>query len=597
MARRDGRISPREREFLASLSRSYSEGETAEHKACAPHRGVAGFERFCERHVRIQDKDTLAIIPLRWFVGQRVIAPDLVAGTWLWLLKGRQIGITWLIAAYCLWRVCYHQFMQISVVFQERRYAEAFVWRIKFMYLRLHPMFHKTITRNNEQLLRWDALENHGEVQALVGSPNTGRSITGDIVVVDEAAYVRGLAETVQAVVPMLSGTLDARRGQFIGLSSSSGPSGQFYDTWQETYGECGELLGDAQEVRTEDRAHLLAQSGTGPSGFKAVFLSWRARDGRTQAWYDQQDLILTKTGGPKATKREHPANPEEAFEFAAGRVYGGFTRAQGIGDIDIPTTADRYRAIDWGQTESPFVCLWIAYIPGPLGLLISSNCPNTQREMLAYRYDQDRPDQILKLDDHCPDCIRYAVVTYRLTKGLVYVYRELYLPDPVGRGETIGSLGTKMHECSGWRQDPDQRDAWVPGREAELYTGTVADRSWPLVYKSLNKMNLGIIGHRAILGSSGRPAKGKAASAPQRVDTGQQEVKEGIELVRLLIDGTIQLEQRIEVSRPAVAVRMLTQSSASLPAAVSLDSKALLALARRALRADEKRKGFDRKT
>jgi len=548
--------------------------------------GVAGFRRFCERHCKIQDKDTLEILPFVWFVGQEIIAGDLVAYTWLWLLKGRQLGITWLIAAYVLWRITYHNLMTVSVLFQERKYAEAFIYRIRFMRNRLPRVFRKEITTDNKQQLEFKADENEGEILALVGSAKAGRSLTGDIVIIDEADYVEGLDETMQALIPMLSGK-EARRGQLIGLSTASGPGGRFHDTWVETYGEFGEKLEKIDEVRDSEN-NLLAQSGTGPSGFKAVFLSWRCRAGRDDAWYAEQDKLLTKAGGPKATKREHPNTPEEAFEYAAGRIYGAFHRFQHVGDIDIPTTAERYRAIDWGQTESPFVCLWIAHVPGDPALLVSPKCPNTVREMLAYRYDPDKPDEILKTDDHCPDALRYAVVTYDL-KGLVYVYREEYIEDPVGRDETVASLGVKMHEKSGWEQDPDARDAWVPGRFAELYDGTVADRSWGLVIQSLNKMNLSIQGHKAIKRPSGKPDK-SARKHLEAFDAAKGEVKDGIELVRLLVAGTIRLDERIEVDRGKVALAILREDAAGPRVAASLERRSMYLLAQRVLKASRKK-------
>jgi hypothetical protein len=549
--------------------------------------GLEGFRRFCVRHCKIQDKDTLEVLPFVWFSGQDIIAGDLVAYSWLWLLKGRQLGITWLIAAYVLWRITYHNLMTVSVIFQERRYAEGFIWRVKFMYDRLPRVFRKHISVDNKQELRFQDEINHGEIHALVGSAKAGRSITGDIVIADEAGYIEGLEATMQAVIPMLSGK-HARRGQLIGLSTSSGPSGPFYDTWQRTHGDFGEKLTQIDEVRNAG-GDLLAQSGMGPSGFKAVFLSWRCRTGRDDAWYAEQDKLLTETGGPKATKREHPNTPEEAFEYAAGRIYGAFHRFQHVGDIEIPTTAERYRAIDWGQTQSPFVCLWIAHVPGEPALLVSPKCPETIREMLAYRYNPDQKDEILKKDDHCPDCIRYAVVTYDL-RGLVYVYRELYVPDPVGQDETIGTLGVAMHDKSGWVQDPDVGNAWVAGRYAELYDGTVADRSWGLIIQSLNKMNLGIQGHKAVSRPSGKVAKSTKGRL-EAYDAPRHEVKEGIELVRLLVSGTITLEERIEVSRASVALAILREDGVGPRVAGSLERRSMHLLAQRFLKATAKRK------
>lgn len=511
----------------------YSDDENAENRRCSPVMGVDGFQRWCETRCYIVDKSTKRPSLFRWFHGQARIAPHLVAGTWLCILKGRQLGVTTLIAAFVLWVICYRRSIQIIVVFQEVQYAEDFIESIRDMYDALPRINKKKITTDNIRKLVFGSGGNQGEVRALTGSRRMGRSLTADILIGDEASRIPFIDKALQGALP----ALDIAGGQAILLSTSAGPQGIFHETWMDAYGEVGERL--------RDDAPMLP-----------IFLHWSERPGRDQAWYDREDERLRKLGGGAiAMKQEHPNDPQEAWEFAEGRVYTQFTRARHIGSIEIPTTSLRYRAIDWGQTVSPHVCLWIAHVPGPPGLLIHPDCVNTIREMFAYRWDEDRPNWVLKRDDHCPDALRYAVMTYNFT-GLVYVYREWYVPESVQKGWSFMEEIHAIHEMTGWELDPDIRE-WLPTRDGELIQSTVADRSWPKAIKEYNlRGKLNVIPHRL---DKGVKDIDKVTETPAKADL---EVLEGIRMVCTLIDAKHVIEQYRHVDREMELRRVIAEGS-----------------------------------
>lgn len=533
-----------------------SKEQEAELRKCSPKRGFKGFIRWLEHYARVQDRKTKSDVPFVPFPGQRRVIPDLVQGYWLVLLKGRQLGLTWLIAAYALWRITFESMYTVTVVNQSLEYAQDFVWRVRYIYERLPAWQRKKITRDSTTLLRFEANTNFGEIRAVAGSAKAGRSMSGDLVVLDEASRIDALEETMQALQPQI----DVGEGQIVMLSSSAGPQGIFYETWEENYGEYGEAI---------------TESGVGPSGFKPIFIHWSERPGRDAAWYAKRAAELGKVS-PVAIKQEFPDNPQEAWEYASGRVYPLFTRDRNIGDIEIPSTASLYRAIDWGESKSAQVCLWLAHLPGHPGLLVSPACPNTIREFFAYRWDPDDPQKVLKEDDHTCDAVRYAVVTFALT-GLVYVYRELYVTDSVAKGWNPMTDIHAIHEHSGWDYD-DDRSRWEVTPEGELYAGTVADRSWKKMISLFNLHDLQVQAHRRITGASGKAGKHNLAMDP--VET---EVKEGIRLVSALIDGTIEIERWIDVTRAEIARRAAQVDAARrVRANVPLDRRALRQLARR---------------
>lgn len=534
-----------------------------EHMLCSPLYGADGFRRFCNNHVVIQDKSTRETVKFKLFQGQNRIVEPLVAGTWLLCLKGRQLGFTWLLAAYVKWRNIYNSIFTTIVVSQEKQYARDFLARVHWIHQRLPDYLQCKMTKSNTEMIAFSDKSRgfEREIRSVAGSKKAARSVTADLVIVDEAAYVDFLGETLAAATP----AVEVARGQIINLSTSAGPIGEFYELWEETYGVAG--------------SNLNAQ-GIGPTGYMPIFIRWNEREGRDQAWYDEQSRKLVKFG-PTRMKQENPNTPEEAFEHAAGRIYPQFARVPHVGDIVIPDTAERYRAIDWGQTESAQVCLWVAHVPGPTGLLVSPKCVNTIREHMGYRYDPDRPDEILKKDDHTCDALRYLIVTRHLT-GLVYVYREWYVEDAVGKHIGMNQIISTIHEMSGWTEIPPDMTGgrWWAGRTGEHYVMTIADRAWSLAIETLCQNDIPCEGHTRL-----RTIDVKDQA---NVDNARTEVKDGIAYVRRLIDGTMDIEKLLPVTREATAIASAKESMQAQRAvkhAISLQQRQINRLAQALLK------------
>ena len=533
----------------------------AEYNACHPRHGAAGFERFCDLYVTIWDHETKRDIKMDLFDSQRMVTGRLVLGTWLVLLKGRQLGLTWLLAAFVVWRITYSKQLLIVVFSQLKEYAKDFVKRVKYIYERLQVWMRKELTTDNKQELGWAAMGNNIELRAMVGGDKHARSMTPDLAILDEASRIDELDDTMAAVQP----GVESAKGQIVALSSSAGPEGYFYESWHGAYGEDGELL-------TAD--------GTGPNGFCPIFIHWSKRRGRDQAWFERESQRLGAIS-PVRMKQEHPDTPQEAWEYASGRVYPLFRRDHCVGDIECPLNTERYRAIDWGQSTSPFVCLWIAHVPGPSGFLVSPSCPNCIREFFAYRWDEDNPDEPLKKDDHCPDACRYAVTSFNLT-GLVYVYRELYLPDSVEKGWNIMNEIEQIHRLSGWEPAPAElRHKWQRGVISEAYEGTVADRSWSKAIATYGANDIPCRGHKII---SRKEITGKLLT-----DKPLTEKLEGIRWLSALIDGSVDLEKRIPVTRERLAMEALQQSRTTRHTS-GLESRSLALYARRLLAAERRK-------
>ena len=515
-------------------SGSVRTADSAEAKACHPAGGVASFTRFCG-HCRVLDKESGGWVPMELWPGQERLAGELAAGTWLVILKARQLGVTVLMRAYVLWRALYGRDVLVVVVFHRLEYAFEFIRFVRAMYRRLPGWSQEPIVSDNKRLIQFS---NGSQIRCVASGEEAARSFTSDVAIFDEAAFIEGLAVTLGGVRATLLGTKDAteKRGQFIVLSTSDGPEGDFADLWSESYGPVAGLL----DTRG-DKGLLLDERGVGPTGFKTQFIGWSERPGRDEGWFQNECGELAKLGA-HVPKREYPTNVAEAFEHAAGRVYPLFSMERNVGRIaKIPEGVQRCRAIDWGETKSAYVVVWIAHIPGPPGFLVDPECVNTIREFIGYRFDEaGRPR---KENDHTCDAIRYAVVRHRFS-GMVYIYREIYRKDSVSGGWNPLKEIAEIHERSGWvKAAKGSRKRYRPDREGEVYDlPAVADRSSGRMIELLNQFNIPCVASPTIRHIP--DVWGQSRDRPR------DEVVEGIRMVAALIDASEDLEKIVPIDR-----------------------------------------------
>lgn len=464
-----------------------TQAESEEILACSPAHGALGFVRFCEKHVLIKDKATGRPIPFKLWPGQRDLAELLVSGRWVLILKARQLGITWLVSVYCFWRMYYTPYYTAVVVNQGLVWAEEFVGdKTKFIYDHLppyfrHPIYHDTKTRL--QFGTGGKGSHDSMLRAVAGSEHSARSITGNLCIFDEAAYIENFRQTLRAAEPTLANT----GGQTVVLSSSNGPVGLFYELCTTAMEK-----GPTEGVETHFKDAMVYR---GRGKYTMVFLPWNAHPDRTQVWYDQERVDHRED--PDYMRREFPRTPEEAFEASGGRVYPMFRRRYHVRQVELKRNWPMFRGIDWGENIGAFVCLWACEIPSAEPkLTVDPSCIHTIREMLAYSYKEDAPDDVPeKRDDHCPDALRYLVATFNLTQW-VHVYREFYISRATARGYTAQTLIAGVKERSGWELTDRARNYWRPMAGVEHYEGTVYDRAKPMLENELLAYDIEGMGH-----------------------------------------------------------------------------------------------------
>lgn len=210
------------------------------------------------------------------------LAERLARGESLIILKARQLGISWLIAAYARWLAQYRPGSLVLELSQGQ--AEAYELLDKSRRL-VAPSVGAETDRQGEL-----AYQGGGRIIALPATEKAGRGYTATCVIADEAAYHPYAAANYAAYRPTLDGG-----GQLIVVSTANGAAGWFYDMYRS------------------------AEAGRVP--LVPVFLPWHARPGRDASWLERERAAFD--GLPAQFGQEYPDSPDDAFTAHSGLVYG----------------------------------------------------------------------------------------------------------------------------------------------------------------------------------------------------------------------------------------------------------------------------------
>lgn len=243
-------------------------------------------DTYCQIKAQDDSGDGLSSrwVPFRLWPAQRDVIAALSSGDHLIILKARQLGQTWLILACILWQLLFRPACTALLFSKRETEAWALLTRLKEMFAHLPPWLQSTaggVRQDNNAVWK---LGNGSEALAF---PTTGGdSYTAHIALCDEFDLVDNQQELLNAVQP----TVDAG-GQMILLS----------------------------RVRKEKpqtpfkRRYLAAKAGLG--GWRAIFLPWRARPDRTDAWYAARVAeALADSGSLDPVHEQYPASDAEAL-------------------------------------------------------------------------------------------------------------------------------------------------------------------------------------------------------------------------------------------------------------------------------------------
>jgi len=177
------------------------------------------------------------------------------------VLKSRQLGLSTVTAAYCVWYAIFKKDKNILIIATKLNTAINFIKKVKTMLDGLPPWLLLTKFEPTKQSIRFT---NGSSITAVPTSPDAGRSEALALLIIDEAAFIRDFDEIWTSLYPTLS-----TGGSAIILSTPNGVGGQYYKLWTE------------------------AESGA--NDFHPIRLPWHVHPEHNQTWFDKETKNLPK--------------------------------------------------------------------------------------------------------------------------------------------------------------------------------------------------------------------------------------------------------------------------------------------------------------
>lgn len=298
-------------------------------------------------HVQIEDVDlngqSNGLIPFEpWpYLVDRAAAWE--QGDSETILKGRQLGFTWLAAIYAVWLMRQKR-VRILYIADHKLKASAFLDRINVIIDNLPSDLRPKVLRRSQTLIRF---QTGSEIYALASSPRASRGFTGSVVIFDEAASQDDAAANFRGIRATV-----ADGGQFLCMSTSAGPNGWFYERYMQ------QKERNAWEPKDNPSEWMTSKS--------TVFVPWFGRPDRDSEWYERERQEYT---GEIDFEAENPATEEDAFRPPQGLVFPEFDRAIHTGKeppVAFENCLWRVAGVDFGGDDpTAVVVMGVALVSG----------------------------------------------------------------------------------------------------------------------------------------------------------------------------------------------------------------------------------------
>jgi hypothetical protein len=257
---------------------------------------------FVQRYVWISDPNKGRVKFEMWPVHNELL--DIVTTNQrIITLKARQVGVSWLAAAYALWRASFFDGANVLMLSKREDEARALLAKSFYIYQNLPIFLRRKVHKHNETEFSFTDPKIPGvastAIKAFPSTEDAGRSESASDVICDEWAFHPFAQINYAAYKP----TIDAG-GRLWGISTANGSGNFFHVTYLNA------KIPDEKWTR---------QHPIGLNGFVPLFIPWYARPSRDEAWYSQQIKEYSDT--PSLLPQEYPASDLEAFR-ASGNVY-----------------------------------------------------------------------------------------------------------------------------------------------------------------------------------------------------------------------------------------------------------------------------------
>jgi len=221
---------------------------------------------FMKKYCQIQHP-TRGRIPFNLYTFQERSLQEFQHNDYNIILKSRQLGISTISAGYSLWLMLFQEDKNVLVIATKQEVAKNLVTKVREMHNYLPSWLKGTTVEDNKLSLRF---KNGSQIKAVSSSGDAGRSEALSLLIIDEAAFIKGIEEIWASSQQTL-----ATGGKAIVLSTPNGIGNFFHKTW----------------VKAED----------GSNNFNTIRLHWSVHPERNKTWRAEQDDLL----GPKLAAQE----------------------------------------------------------------------------------------------------------------------------------------------------------------------------------------------------------------------------------------------------------------------------------------------------
>lgn len=258
---------------------------TLEQKVKECRKVISSFLYFINTYVYIENKETHVAIKLKLWPEQAKIIPIIIESLLLIILKARQLGLTWITAAFVLWEAIRNQLFLTVVISVTEDLSIEFLDRVYFIMDRLPTWLKIPVKSRTKQTL--ELQHANGLVSIIKSLPTTeigAQSKTPNLLVMDETCLNRMSKTIFNSSFP----GIEASKGQVIIISNSikEGPG------W----------------AWTRD-LHIASMRGL--NKFKRIFLPWNAHPDRPE---DFKQQMIASGMTERDVNENYPENEEEAI-------------------------------------------------------------------------------------------------------------------------------------------------------------------------------------------------------------------------------------------------------------------------------------------
>ena len=165
------------------------------------------------------------MVPFKLYPFQKVILNALETERFNILRKFRQAGCTTIAAAYSVWKCLFNSHQTIVILSVGDTESTEVLDRIKIMYDETPEWMRPKATQINAHNLK---LENNSHIKSRPSGKQSGRGLSGSLLIIDEAAFIEHIDTIWAAVYPIIS-----TGGRAFVLSTVNGIGNWYHQIWE----------------------------------------------------------------------------------------------------------------------------------------------------------------------------------------------------------------------------------------------------------------------------------------------------------------------------------------------------------------------------